>query len=172
MVLLVWVNILVKSIHICTTFLMLDKLLWPLAINKDMKTTLKRFDYLLVTSFWLQTLREEAFADRNFRGFEVFNPFPERLCPWNFSKLVISESSCPQNLENGHTQSNNKKVLRISCFFFFCFVLKWHRDKGIAWYVCNCYFLNTSLSSDEFMKKEKRYIRENVLHNSQKYEKT
>ena len=30
---------------------MLDKLLWQLAINKDMKTTLKRFDCLLVTSF-------------------------------------------------------------------------------------------------------------------------
>jgi len=40
------------------------------------------------------TLREETFADRNFRVFAFFGPIRESLCPRNFLIITIRESLC------------------------------------------------------------------------------
>ena len=46
----------------------------------------------IITFIWGNvTLQEETSADRTFRDFAVFDYFQ------NFLKLVICESSCPQN---------------------------------------------------------------------------
>ena len=48
----------------------------------------------------LNSLKEEFFSDRNFRGLAVFCPFRESLCPRKFSKYVIRDSLCPRNFLN------------------------------------------------------------------------
>ena len=46
----------------------------------------------------VDTLKEETFAGRNFRGFAVFSQIRESLFPRNFSKDVIRESFFPRNV--------------------------------------------------------------------------
>ena len=52
---------------------------------------------VLVTRKIENTLKEETFSGRNFRGFAVFSQIRERLFPRNISKDVIRESLFPRN---------------------------------------------------------------------------
>ena len=52
------------------------------------------------------TLKEETFAGRNFRGFAVFSQIRESLFPRNFSKDVIRESFFPRNFLKKSSSAN------------------------------------------------------------------
>ena len=62
----------------------------------------------------IPTLREETFADRNFRVFAFFGPFRESLCPRNFLITTIRESLCPRKFsENLFAKFYVQKFLTI-----------------------------------------------------------
>ena len=54
----------------------------------------------------LNTLKEETFAGRNFRGFAVFSEIRESLFPRKFSKDVIRESFFPRNFLKKSSSAN------------------------------------------------------------------
>ena len=62
----------------------------------------------------MNTLREETFADRNFRVFAFFGPFRESLCRQNFLITTIRESLCPRKFsENLFAKFYVQKFLTI-----------------------------------------------------------
>ena len=67
--------------------------------------------------FIIYTLKEETFADRNFRGFAVFYPFRESFCPRNF--LIWSSAKDIRNFfdpvrNNNSDDDGDKRIQRKS----------------------------------------------------------
>ena len=69
------------------------------------------------------TLKEETFAGRNFRGFAVFSQIRKSLFPRNFSKDVIRESFFPRNFLK---KSSSAIILKKIHFCRYNIKLLWH----------------------------------------------
>ena len=80
-----------------------------------------------VANYYRDTLKEETFAERNFRGFAVFSQMRESLFPRNFSSANIQKKIhfCSYSLQQLFSRKNGcleYKLHVIFCWIFFSFI--------------------------------------------------